>query len=164
MEEALGAFARLDLEIWPRGVADQERVDGEDETLPDDERAVLRPVSRRVQHPDRDGACVQHLTVRQGLEGELGIRKRMDRDGHAVFQSQTAMTRDVIGVSVGLEHEGDGHAGVPRGLEIRLDRVRGVDQERLPLTGIADQVGGAAEIVVDELAEQHTREANSEGR
>ena len=32
----------------------------------------------------------------------------------------------------------------------------GSDQEGLPLTGIADQVGGAAEIVVDELAEQHT--------
>jgi copper transport protein len=155
MEEALGAFAGVDCQIRPCGVADEERVAGQHETLVHDERAVLRPVSRRVQHPDRDGACLQHLTIREGLEVELGVGERMDGDGDAVLQRQTSMTRDVVGVGMGLEHERDGHAGVLRGLEIRLDRVCGVDQEGLPLTGIADQVGGAAEIVVDELAEQH---------
>ena len=87
----------------------------------------------------------------------------MDRDGHAVLEREPSVTRDVVGVGVGLEHPDDAHAFFLR-LEVLLDRVRGVDQEGLPLAGIPDQVGGAAEIVVDELAKQHTREANSEGR
>ena len=70
------------------------------------------------------------------------------------------MPGDVIGVGVRLQHAHDADARLFNRLEVLLDRVRGVDQERLPLAGVADQVGGAAEIVVDELAKQHTPEAN----
>src|SRR5256712_14176803 len=62
-----------------------------------------------------------------------------------------------MGVGGGLEHANDADARLVSGREVLLDRVRRVDQEGLPLAGVADQVGGAAEIVVDELAEQHRR-------
>ena len=65
---------------------------------------------------------------------------------------------------VRLEHPHDLDALGLRHLEVLLDRVRRIDEEGLPLTGIADQVGGTAEIVVDELAEQHTPEANTAPR
>ena len=48
-KRSCGAFARGDREVGPRRVADEERVAGEHELLVDDERAVLRPVARRVQ-------------------------------------------------------------------------------------------------------------------
>jgi copper transport protein len=74
-----------------------------------------------------------------------------------VLEREPAVPGDVIGVRVGLEHPNDADARLVSRGEVLLDRVRRVDQEGLPLAGVADQVGGAAEIVVDELAEQHTR-------
>jgi hypothetical protein len=62
---------------------------------------------------------------------------------------------------MGLEDTHDPDAGVFGRLEVLLDGVGGIDDERLAPTGVTDQIGGAAEIVVDELAEQHGREANT---
>src|SRR5207302_9892990 len=95
------------------------------------------------------------------LERELRCGERMDRGRHAVLERESPVTGDVICVGMGLEHPNDAHARVVRRLEVLLDRVRGVNQDGLPLAGVANQVGGAAEIVVDELAKQHIREANS---
>ena len=54
---------------------------------------------------------------------------------------------------------------LPLGLvEVLLDRVGRVDDDRLARVLVADQVGSAAEVVVDELAEQHSGEANSGSR
>ena len=78
-----------------------------------------------------------------------------------MLEREPPVPGDVIGVGVGLEHAHDADARFVSRFEVLLDRVRRVDQEGLPLAGVADQVGGAAEIVVDELAEQHTPEANS---
>ena len=47
-----------------------------------------------------------------------------------------------------------------RGLEVRLDRERGVDHDRLARVRVADEVRAAAEVVVDELAEEHARHRN----
>ena len=58
----------------------------------------------------------------------------------------------------------DPNALVVGGLQVLLDRVGGIDDERLARRGVADQVGGAAEIVVDELAKQHVPEGNTGSR
>jgi hypothetical protein len=67
------------------------------------------------------------------------------------------MSGDVIGVCVRLEHAHDLDACMMRRLEVLLDRIGGVDHDGLAPGGISDQIGGAAEIVVDELAKQHQR-------
>ena len=74
-----------------------------------------------------------------------------------LLEREATVPRDVVGVGMRLQHPDDPDALLGRSFQIGLDRVRGVDQEGLPLGGVADQVGGAAEIVVDELAKQHTR-------
>ena len=63
VEEPLGALARLDGEVGPRGVADEQRVAGQDEPrlrpareVADGEAAVLRPVPRRVDAAEDDVA------------------------------------------------------------------------------------------------------------
>ena len=81
-----------------------------------------------------------------------------------MLEREPPVPGDVIGMGVGLEHTHDADARLVSRLEVLLDRVRRVDQEGLPLAGVADQVGGAAEIVVDELAKQHTPEANTAPR
>ena len=46
--------------------------------------------------------------------------------------------------------------------EVLLDRVRGVDDHGLARGLVADQVGRAAEIVVDELPKLHGKDPNSD--
>ena len=76
MEETLRAGARLDRKVGSRRVADEQRVAGEHEprlvapvTIADGERAVLRPVARRVDRPDRDRADVHDGAVVSGSCG-----------------------------------------------------------------------------------------------
>ena len=82
-----------------------------------------------------------------------------------MLERKPAVAGDVVGVSVRLDHARDPDA-VPLGFgEVRLDRVRGVDQHRLARVHVADEVGGTTEILVDELTEQHAApEASSRRR
>ena len=82
-------------------------------------------------------------------------------DGHVVLQREASVAGDVVGVRVRLEDPHDPNRLVLGGLQVLLDRVGRIDHERLTRRGITDQVGGAAEIVVHELAKQHVQEANT---
>ena len=161
MEQAFRAFARLDREVGTRGVSDEERVAGEDDLLVDHEGAVLGPVAGRMHHAQRHPSDFQFLTVVERIEGKLRLRKRMNRNRNSVLQCEAPVSRHMVGMRVRLEHPHDLDAALLGRLEVLLDRVRRIDEEGLPLTGIADQVGGTAEIVVDELAEEHTPQGNS---
>ena len=155
VEEPLGALRGPDREVRPGGVADEERVTGEQQLLVDEERAVLGPVPRRVQHAHRDLADVQHVSVHHGVEVVLRLRERMDRDTRAVLEREPAVPRDVVGVVVRLDDAHDAQRVALRLLDVLLDRERGVDDDRLAGLLGADQVGGAAEVGVDELSKQH---------
>ena len=147
MEESLGALARVDGEIRPGRVADEQRVAGEHEPLGDDESAVLGPMARGVQHTHRYRTGTEDLFVLERLVGERRVGDGMDRHRNAVLECEAAVARHVVGVRVGLEHADDAHAvGLCR-LEVLLDRVRGVDDERLAGGGIPDQIRGAARIL-----------------
>jgi hypothetical protein len=65
---------------------------------------------------------------------------------------------------VRLEHAADADAFLLGRLDVLLDRIRGVDHDRFAPIEISDQIGSAAEIVVDELAKHHAEEANTVGR
>ena len=65
------------------------------------------------------------------------------------------MARDVVGVRVGLEHVLDPHAEVAGEREVLLDVELRVDDRGDAGVLVADQVGGAAEVVVGHLAEEH---------
>jgi hypothetical protein len=61
----------------------------------------------------------------------------------------------VVGVRVRLEHARDPQAATLGFREVRLDRVRGVDDDRLARRFVTDQVGRATEVVVHELPKEH---------
>ena len=155
VEEALGALRGADREVRPSGVADEERVTGEQQLLVDEERAVLGPVPRRVQHTHGDLADVQHVSVHHGVEVVLRLRERMDRHARAVLDRKPPVPRDVVGVVVRLDRAHDAQRVALRLLDVLLDRERGVDDDRLAGLLGADQIGGAAEVGVDELSKQH---------
>ena len=155
VEEALGALRGPDREVRSSGVADEERVAGEQQLLVDEQRAVLGPVPGRVQHAHRDLADVQHVSVHHGVEVVLRLREWMDRDARAVLEREPSVPRDVVGVVVRLDGAHDAQRVALRFLDVLLDRECGVDDDRLAGLLGADQVGGAAEVGVDELPKQH---------
>ena len=72
-----------------------------------------------------------------------------------MLERKAAVPRDVVGMGVRLEHADDPNAE-PLGLvEILLDRVRRVDEQRFARRFVSDEVRGAPEVVVDELPEEH---------
>ena len=86
VEQALGALARLDREIGPGRVADEQRVAGEDEpglvgatAVGDREAAVLRPVAGRVDARGSRRRRARSRAVLQRVVRELGLGGGMDR-------------------------------------------------------------------------------------
>ena len=81
VEEAFGALGRADREIGPRGVADEQRVAGQDEprlvrprAVDHGEAAVLGPVPGRVDARAADGADLDLVAVL--ASGRSGSRPR----------------------------------------------------------------------------------------
>ena len=63
----------------------------------------------------------------------------------------------MVCVRVRLEHADDAHAFALGRFQVRFDRERRVDDDRLARVGVADEVRAATEVVVDELPKQHVR-------
>ena len=98
VEEALRALGRLDCEIRPRGVADQERVAGQDEpglrrarAVGHREAAVLGAVTRRVDHAERHLADLDLRSVLERLERVVRLGGGVNGDGDAVLEREPAV-------------------------------------------------------------------------
>jgi len=65
------------------------------------------------------------------------------------------MSRDVVGMRVGLEDADELHLLPAGGIEVRGDLVPGIHDERDTGMLVSDQVRSAPEIIVDELPEEH---------
>ena len=93
--------------------------------------------------------------VLERLVRERGVGVGMDVDRDTVLERETAVAGDVVGVRVRLQHADEAHAPPLRLLQHGLDRVRRVDDDGDAGMLVTDEVGGAAQIVVQELLEQH---------
>ena len=147
VEEALRSLPCFDREVRPPGVADEERVAGEDEpwlvaarAVDHREAAVLGPVARRVDRAEDDLADLDLCPVVERLvrEGRAGVAVDAERD--AVLERETAVAGDVVGVRVRLEHADEADVAARRLLQQRLDRVRRVDDDRDAGVLVADEV------------------------
>ena len=92
-----------------------------------------------------------------------GFRGGVDGDRDSVLQRQAPVSRDVVGVRVRLERAHDSHALLFCRGKVLLDRVGGIDDDRLLCLRIADEIRRAAEVVVDELPEDHDSDRTNEG-
>jgi hypothetical protein len=88
----------------------------------------------------------------------------VDVDRRAGRGGEPAVAGDVVGVRVGLEHVLDADAEVAREREVILDVELGVDDGGEAGILVADQVRGAAEVVMGHLAEQHVTDSGASGR
>ena len=147
----------------PRRVADEERVAGQHEP---GSSPRVRSTTAKAQC---SGRCPGVWIVAHDDRADLDLRavlERVVRDTprsaaawiehrHAVLEREPAVTRDVVGVRVRLEHA---RRAAPR----RARPPPGTARSRRPGRRrrdsgllVADEVRRAAEIVVDELLEQH---------
>jgi hypothetical protein len=161
-EELLGALRRLDREIGPRRVADEERVAREDEprlvaagAVEHREAAVLGPVTGRVDRAEDNVSQLDLRSVLEGLVREHGSRGRVDVDRDPVLEREPAVTGDVIRMGVRLEDADEPDTLALRLRQHGLDRIGRVDDDRDACVLVADEIRGAAQVVVQKLLEQH---------
>ena len=95
------------------------------------------------------------------LVSKSGAGLAVNAYGYAVLEGEPAVTRDMVSVRVGLEDEDDRHLVPRRGIQIRLDCIGRIDDRRHTRGFVADEVRSASEVVVDELPEQHVRDATN---
>ncbi len=169
VEEAFGPLDRLDREIGTCRVADEQRVAGEHEprlvgarAVGHRERAVLRPVPRRMQRADDDLAQLDLGAILQRLVRERCAGCRVNPYGQPVLEREPAVPREVVGVRMCLENLCQLDAVSPALIQILLDRIGRIDDDRNAGLLVADEVGGTPEVVVDELLEQHDSDASNE--
>jgi hypothetical protein len=79
----------------------------------------------------------------------------VDRDRDVVLEREPTVSGDVVGMGVRLQHADDADPVVGGGREVRLDRVGGIDHDGFARLLVADEVGGATQVLVYELAKQH---------
>jgi hypothetical protein len=162
VEEALGSLLCLDREIRPAGIADEQRVAREDEprlvaagAVDHREAAVLGPVTGRVDRAEDDVSQLDLCSVLERLVREHGLRGRVDTDSDAVLEREPAVARDVIRMRVRLEDADEPDTLAFRLRQHGLDRIGRVDDDRDACVLVADEIRGAAQVVVQKLLEQH---------
>src|SRR2546423_14981832 len=101
--ELVCALDRLDGEIGPRRIADEERITGENEpglfgsaAVDHDEAAVLWTVAGRVEHPQHDVSEHDLAAVFEWLVVVRSLRGRVDPDWDPVLEREPAVSRDMI--------------------------------------------------------------------
>ena len=95
------------------------------------------------------GAVVERVVLVRGLGG------RMDRDRHSVLEREPPVPREMVGMGVRLDRPHDRDVALRRFRQHRLDRIGRIDDRRNARILVADQIRGTAEVVVNELLEQH---------
>ena len=114
---------------------------------------MLGTMARRRARREHGRADGDRIAGAQRLVRELGVGPGADVDRGAGELGEPAVARDVVGVRVRLDDVDDAEAVPGRELEVLVDRDRRVDHDRLARVG--DDVRGAAEICIDQLAEEH---------
>jgi hypothetical protein len=159
-KEATRALLRLDREVRPREIRDEEGISREDEPgivaaarIGDQIGGVLRTVARRRERADLHVADRDRVAVRDGLVLELDVRVLGDVDRGPRRASEPALARDMVGVVVRLENVADPEVVLVREAEVLVHVPLRIDDRRL--APVCDHVGGAAEVLMQHLPEEH---------
>ena len=161
LEERVGARLGAGRELRPPHVADHQCMSGQDEprlggsrAIADEQRHVLRRVTRRVKNANGDIADGQILPVPQpAVFGPVnGLVHEIGRTGG---RRERAATRAMIRVHVRINHVDDAHPGLATGVEISSDVLDRIDDHALAVAAAAEEIRHADRHGVQELSEDH---------
>ena len=162
MEQPLGALAGLDRQVGPRGRADEQRVAGEQRAA-GEEAAVLGPVARAcaAQRTRTEPTAISSPSA-SGVVRVRGARRR--RASRPECRARARAARGPRRGRRGCGSRARATIRTPcRSASSRYGSIAyaGSTSDGLARLLVTDEVGGAAEIVVDELAKQHRGDASS---
>ena len=109
----------------------------------------------RVDRPQHHVAELELGAVAERIVLVLGLGGRVDRDPDVVLERQPPMAGEMVCVRVRLDRPHDPDAAPLGRRQHGLDRVRRIDDRGDARILVADQVRRTAEVVVNELLEQH---------
>ncbi len=112
-------------------------------------------MSRRVDHADRHRPDVDLVTVLHRVVRVVDPRIAVDAGRDAVFDRQAPMPRHVVRVRVRFDRADDAQSALFGLGNDGLDREGRIDDDGYPGVLIPDQVARAAQVVVQELVEDH---------
>ena len=153
------------VQVGPAGVADQERVAGQDHPrvvgsgVVGDQVGVMRlSVSGGRDRLELGVADVDDLAVCERVVVEVDARALRQVRGRAGAGDQIGQARDVVGLNVRLEDGGDRHVLGLGERDVLVDQVDvGIDHGELASALAAEQIRGAGGFVVEQLAEEQGR-------
>ncbi len=162
VEQALGSLLCCNRKVGPGRVADEQRVAREDEpglaaarVVDDGEAAVLGSMARRMDDAERDGTDDDLVAVVHRVVRVVDAGVCMHAHWDPVLERQSAVPRDVVGVRMRLDRAHDSEPAVLGLGEHGLDRERWVDDHGDPRFLVTDQVTRTAQVVIQELVEDH---------
>ena len=161
-EDPARALGLVHREVGPCDVAHEQAVAGEDgpglaAPVRGDqrERGVLRPVAGGVDRADGDVAEPELPAVVEGLVLVVGRRLAVHVDRGPGGRCEAPVARDVVGVVVRLEDVLDVDTEEAGEAQVLVDVELGIDDRGDAGVLVADQIAGAAQVVMDQLAEDH---------
>ncbi len=162
MEQLLRSLARFDGQIRSGRISDEERVAREHEPglgsareVAHDDAAMLWTMAWRVQTARDHVAQGDFIPVLDRVVRVGGLRCGVNRDRDAELESQSPVARHMVCVRMRLEDAHDPDTPLGRLVDVLLDRERRIDDYGGAGSLVSDEIGSAAEIVVDELREDH---------
>jgi hypothetical protein len=114
-----------------------------------------------MQRAHHDIAELDLGPVAKRLVGERGSCGLVHVHRQSVLERKASVSRDMVSMRVRLEHADELDVVSCTCLEVLLDRVRGIDNDRDAGVLVADEIRRTAEVVVDELLEKHVSDAST---
>ncbi len=155
-EKIARTLSRFNGKVRARRRTNKQRVTRQHPLLIDHKRAVLRAVTRRVNHTDRNATNRDHVTIVERIVRIFSLGNTGDRRWHTMLQRKPPMTRKVVGMGVRLKHPHDLHPKAFGRLNVLLDPERRIDNNGLTSRGIAHEIAPAPQILVNKLLKHHT--------
>lgn len=162
--EVLGSGSLGGQQIRTADVADEERVACEDAVgnrvagvFVHDDADRLGRVTGCREHLERDVTERYPLTVAEAAELEVGVGDLAVADLGTGRACQLEVTREEVGVEVGLDHELDRETALGGRAEVLAHVTAGVDDDGTPGRLVGDQIRRLAQAVQVVLGEEHCR-------
>jgi hypothetical protein len=170
VEELSSPFTRLYGEVRPAHIAHEESIAREEEPgllgarcIGDGEGDMLRAVARGMDYAQSDMTYVENVPIFELTVWVVYSCALVNAD-LGPGKGELTVARHMVSMVVGLNNVPDTHPFTLGQLQVGTHVPLGIDYQALARAGIAHQIGSTAQVVTDELFEEHLYSFRDNGR